>query len=41
MSVAKISPTKPQMILKLGILKSNPDDQPSGAVRHYLQDSTS
>lgn len=40
-SVAKISPTKPQMILKLGILKSNPDDQPSGAVRHYLQDSTS
>ena len=38
-SVAMISQTKPLMMLKLGILKSISDDQPSGVVRHRVQDS--
>ncbi len=36
-----ISQTKPLMMLKLGILKSNFCDQPSGVVRHRVQDSPS
>jgi hypothetical protein len=32
---------KPLKMLKLGILKSNPDDQPSGVVRHRVQDAPS
>ncbi len=38
---AMISQTKPLMMLKLGILKSISDDQPSGVVRHRVQDSPS